>query len=442
MEEISSMYARMGISDVVYRYGEEVTKLLSERFAKVDEVAEYNQLKVLKALQDNQVSEACLLGTTGYGYNDLGRDTLEAVYANVFHTEDALVRPQITCGTHALALALMSNLRPGDELLSPVGKPYDTLEEVIGIRPSKGSLAEYGITYRQVDLLPDGSFDYEGIKNSLNDKTRLVTIQRSKGYQTRPTLSVARIGELIAFIKGIRPDVICMVDNCYGEFVEITEPTDVGADMVVGSLIKNPGGGLAPIGGYIAGRKSCVENAAYRLTSPGLGKEVGASLGILSSFYQGLFLAPTVTAGALKGAVFAANIYENLGFAVVPDGKESRHDIIQAVTFGTPQGVVAFCEGIQAAAPVDSHVTPEPWEMPGYDAKVIMAAGAFVSGSSIELSADGPIKPPYAVYFQGGLTWQHARFGILKSLQSLVDKGIVRVEDVEKAKEKLRKSTK
>ena len=442
MEEISSMYARMGINDVVYRYGEEVTKLLSERFAKVDEVAEYNQLKVLKALQDNQVSEACLLGTTGYGYNDLGRDTLEAVYANVFHTEDALVRPQITCGTHALALALMSNLRPGDELLSPVGKPYDTLEEVIGIRPSKGSLAEYGITYRQVDLLPDGSFDYEGIRNSLNDKTRLVTIQRSKGYQTRPTLSVERIGELISFVKGIRPDVICMVDNCYGEFVEMTEPTDVGADMVVGSLIKNPGGGLAPIGGYIAGRKSCVENAAYRLTSPGLGKEVGASLGILSSFYQGLFLAPTVTAGALKGAVFAANIYENLGYAVVPDGKESRHDIIQAVTFGTPQGVVAFCEGIQAAAPVDSHVTPEPWEMPGYDAKVIMAAGAFVSGSSIELSADGPIKPPYAVYFQGGLTWQHARFGILKSLQSLVDKGIVSVEDVEKAKEKLRKSTK
>lgn len=432
----------MGISNVVFEYGEAVAQGLKERFAQIDEVAEYNQLKVLKAMQDNQVSEACLCGTTGYGYNDLGRDTLEKVYADLFHTQDALVRPQITCGTHALALALMSNLRPGDELLSPVGKPYDTLEEVIGIRPSRGSLAEYGITYRQVDLLADGSFDYENIRKNIRERTRLVTIQRSKGYQTRPTLSVERIGELIAFIKGIKPDVICMVDNCYGEFVETLEPSDVGADMVVGSLIKNPGGGLAPIGGYIAGKKECVENAAYRLTSPGLGKEVGASLGILSGFYQGLFLAPTVTAGALKGAVFAANVYENLGCAVIPDGRESRHDIIQAVTFGRPEGVIAFCKGIQAAAPVDSHVTPEPWDMPGYDSKVIMAAGAFVSGSSIELSADGPIKPPYAVYFQGGLTWQHARFGILKSLQSLLDSGVFSVKDVEKAKEKLRKTAK
>jgi len=355
---------------------------------------------------------------------------LEAVYASVFHTEDALVRPQITCGTHALALALMSNLRPGDELLSPVGKPYDTLEEVIGIRDSKGSLREYGISYKQVDLLEDGSFDYDNIAKAINEKTKLVTIQRSKGYQTRPTLSVKRIGELISFIKNIKPDVICMVDNCYGEFVEDIEPSDVGADMVVGSLIKNPGGGLAPIGGYIAGKKECVENAAYRLTSPGLGKEVGASLGVLSSFYQGLFLAPTVTAGALKGAIFAANLYERLGFGVVPNGSESRHDIIQAVTFGHAEGVIAFCQGIQAAAPIDSYVTPEPWDMPGYDAQVIMAAGAFVSGSSIELSADGPIKPPYAVYFQGGLTWQHAKFGILKSLQSLVDKGIVTVSDI------------
>ncbi|MBD5478889.1 MAG: hypothetical protein HDR14_06295 [Lachnospiraceae bacterium] len=419
------MYLERGISEEVYAFGEQILADLSERFQKIDENAEYNQLKVLKALQDNQVSEACLLGTTGYGYNDLGRDTLERVYASVFHTEDALVRPQITCGTHALALALMSNLRPGDELLSPVGKPYDTLEEVIGIRPSKGSLQEYGVSYRQVELLSDGSFDYEGIKAAINERTKLVTIQRSKGYQTRPTLSVDKIGELIAFVKAQKPDVICMVDNCYGEFVERTEPSDVGADMVVGSLIKNPGGGLAPIGGYIAGKKECVENAAYRLTSPGLGREVGASLGILSAFYQGLFLAPTVTAGALKGAIFAANIYERLGFRVVPDGQESRHDIIQAVEFGSPEGVIAFCEGIQAAAPIDSHVVPEPWAMPGYDSDVIMAAGAFVSGSSIELSADGPIKPPYAVYFQGGLTWQHAKFGILKSLQSLVDKGIV-----------------
>ena len=415
----------MGIREDVYAFGEKIWGALEERFKQIDQVSEYNQLKVLRAMQEHQVSEACLLGTTGYGYNDLGRDTLEEVYASVFHTESALVRPQITCGTHALALALMSNLRPGDELFSPVGKPYDTLEEVIGIRPSKGSLKEYGISYRQVDLLSDGSFDYDKIKENINEKTRLVTIQRSKGYQTRPTLSVKRIGELIAFIKGIKPDVICMVDNCYGEFVEKCEPSDVGADMVVGSLIKNPGGGLAPIGGYIAGKKECVENAAYRLTSPGLGKEVGASLGILSAFYQGLFLAPTVTASALKGAIFAANVYERLGYHVVPDSTESRHDIIQAVEFGTPEGVIAFCQGIQAAAPIDSHVTPEPWDMPGYDAQVIMAAGAFVSGSSIELSADGPIKPPYAVYFQGGLTWQHAKFGIMKSLQMLLDKGIL-----------------
>lgn len=425
MYNLEEQYSPFGISKDVLTFGEEIIASLEERFRQMDETAEYNQLKVIHAMQQCRVSEACLSGTTGYGYNDLGRDTLEQVYAAVFHTEDALVRPQITCGTHALALALMSNLRPGDELLSPVGKPYDTLEEVIGIRKSRGSLKEYGISYRQVDLLPDGSFDYDNIRKAINEKTKLVTIQRSKGYQTRPTLSVAKIGELIAFIKEIKPDVICMVDNCYGEFVERTEPSDVGADMVVGSLIKNPGGGLAPIGGYIAGKKECVENAAYRLTSPGLGKEVGASLGVMSSFYQGLFLAPTVTASALKGAVFAANVFEKLGFSVIPDSRESRHDIIQAVTFGKPEGVIAFCQGIQAAAPVDSFVTPQPWDMPGYDSQVIMAAGAFVSGSSIELSADGPIAPPYAVYFQGGLTWPHAKLGILKALQNLVDQNIV-----------------
>ena len=423
--EKKAMYKQMGISEGVYEFSEKIWNSLSDRFAQIDAVSEYNQLKVIGAMQKNRVSEACLLGTTGYGYNDLGRDTLEAVYADIFHTEDALVRPQITCGTHALALALMSNLRPGDELLSPVGKPYDTLEEVIGIRESNGSLKEYGISYRQVDLLPDGSFDFEGIARAINGKTKLVTIQRSKGYQTRPTLSVERIEELITFIKERKPDVICMVDNCYGEFTEAREPSDVGADLVVGSLIKNPGGGLAPIGGYLAGKKECIENAAYRLTSPGLGKEVGASLQVLNSFYQGLFLAPSVTANALKSAIFAANIYERLGFAVVPDSVESRHDIIQAVTFGDPEGVIAFCQGIQQAAAVDGHVTPEPWDMPGYDSPVIMAAGAFVSGSSIELSADGPIKPPYAVYFQGGLTWQHGKFGIMKTLQKLVEKGIV-----------------
>lgn len=423
--DLEQLYQSMGISKKVYDFGMAVEKKLQQRFDKIKETTTYNQLKVLKAMQDNQVSEACFAATTGYGYNDLGRDKLEDVYASVFHTEAALVRPQITCGTHALALALAANTRPGDEILSPVGKPYDTLEEVIGIRPSKGSLAEYGITYAQVDLLADGGFDYDKIKSAINERTRLVTIQRSKGYQTRPTLSVERIGELISFIKKIKPDVICMVDNCYGEFVETKEPSDVGADMVVGSLIKNPGGGLAPIGGYIAGKQDFIEMCAYRLTSPGLGKEVGATLGINGSLYQGLFLSPTVVESALKGAIFAANIYERLGFSVVPNGTESRHDIIQAVTFGTAEGVIAFCEGIQAAAPVDSHVVPEPWAMPGYDADVIMAAGAFVSGSSIELSADGPMKEPYAVYFQGGLTYEHARYGILRTLQQLVDKKII-----------------
>lgn len=427
-QRLTEQYRQLGISEEVCTYGMRVEKELLGRFEEIDRIAEFNQLKVIGAMQENRVSAECFQMTSGYGYNDLGRDTLEKVYASCFGGEDALVRPQITCGTHALALALMANLRPGDELLSPVGKPYDTLEEVIGIRPSKGSLAEYGITYRQVDLLADGAFDYEGIRAAINERTKLVTIQRSKGYATRKTLSVERIGELISFIRQLKPEVICMVDNCYGEFVEEREPLSVGADMMVGSLIKNPGGGLAPIGGYIVGKKECVENAAYRLTSPGLGKEVGASLGIMQSFYQGLFLAPTVVAGALKGAIFAANIYERLGFEVVPNGTESRHDIIQAVAFHNPDALIAFCEGIQAAAPVDSYVTPEPWAMPGYDSDVIMAAGAFVQGSSIELSADGPIKPPYAAYFQGGLTWYHAKFGILKSLQKLKERNLVKLE--------------
>lgn len=427
-QRLTEQYRQLGISEEVCAYGMRVEKELLGRFEEIDRIAEFNQLKVIGAMQENRVSAECFQMTSGYGYNDLGRDTLEKVYASCFGGEDALVRPQITCGTHALALALMANLRPGDELLSPVGKPYDTLEEVIGIRPSKGSLAEYGITYRQVDLLADGAFDYEGIRAAINERTKLVTIQRSKGYATRKTLSVERIGELISFIRQLKPEVICMVDNCYGEFVEEREPLSVGADMMVGSLIKNPGGGLAPIGGYIVGKKECVESAAYRLTSPGLGKEVGASLGIMQSFYQGLFLAPTVVAGALKGAIFAANIYERLGFEVVPNGAESRHDIIQAVAFHNPDALIAFCEGIQAAAPVDSYVTPEPWAMPGYDSDVIMAAGAFVQGSSIELSADGPIKPPYAAYFQGGLTWYHAKFGILKSLQKLKERNLVKLE--------------
>ncbi len=425
MEELLEMYASLGISPKVYEYGEKALEKLQERFAAIDQIAEHNQAKVIAAMQKNRVSAACFAATTGYGYDDVGRDNLERVYADVFHTEAALVRPQITCGTHALTVALSANLLPGDELLSPVGLPYDTLQEVIGIRQSPCSLAEYGVSYRQVDLLEDGTFDYEGIRKAMNEKTKLVTIQRSKGYATRPTFSVKQIGELIAFVKSIKPDVICMVDNCYGEFVETIEPSDVGADMVVGSLIKNPGGGLAPIGGYICGTQECVSRCAYRLSAPGLGQEVGANLGLMTSLYQGFFLAPTVVAGAEKGAVFAANLYEPLGFKCVPNTTESRHDIIQAVELGSEEGMIAFCRGIQAAAPVDSFATPLPWEMPGYNDKVIMAAGAFVQGSSIELSADGPIRPPYAVYFQGGLTWYHAKLGILMSLQKMIDAGLV-----------------
>ena len=419
------MYEQLGVSRAVYEFGERVLAGLGERFAAIDRVAEHNQAKVLRAMQKNRVNATHFAASSGYGYDDEGRDTLERVYADVFHTESALVRPQITCGTHALALALGANLLPGDELLSPVGAPYDTLEEVIGIRDSQCSLKEYGVTYAQADLKADGTFDYDAIRAAINDRTRLITIQRSKGYATRPSFSVAQIGELIAFCKRVKPDVKCMVDNCYGEFVEMLEPSDVGADMVVGSLIKNPGGGLAPTGGYICGTKECVDRCACRLSAPGLGREVGANQGLMTAFYQGLFLAPTVTAGALKGAVFAAHIYETLGFPCVPSSGEDRHDIIQAVTLGSREAMVAFCKGIQSAAPVDSYVTPEPWDMPGYDDQVIMAAGAFIQGSSIELSADGPIRPPYAVYFQGGLTWYHAKLGILMSLQKLTEAGLV-----------------
>lgn len=429
MDTLKEIYLSAGIEQDVYEFCNNIIKNLENRFKQIEEVAEFNQMKVLRAMQRQKVSTACFESTTGYGYDDLGRETLEAVYADVFGTEAALVRPQLTCGTHALTVALSAILRPGDELLSPVGKPYDTLEGVIGIKEDNppGSLKEFGIAYRQVDLKEDGSFDLEGVKAALNEKTKLVTIQRSKGYATRKTLSVERIGELISYIKSIKPDVICMVDNCYGEFVETKEPTQYGADLCVGSLIKNPGGGLAPIGGYIAGKEELIDLCAYRLTAPGLGKEVGATLGVNQSFFQGFFLAPSVTAGALKGAVFAANIYEKLGFSVVPDSTESRHDIIQTVTLGSAEAVVAFCQGIQAASPVDSHVQPEPYAMPGYHSDVIMAAGAFVQGSSIELSADGPIEPPYAVYFQGGLTWHHARYGITMSLQYMKNANLVKI---------------
>ena len=424
---ITNAYKELGITDEAYNFGEKILGSLKDRFDKIDKIAEYNQCKVLAAMKKNRVDAACFAASTGYGYNDLGRDKIEKVYADTFHTEAALVRPQIVCGTHALTVALSANLLPGDELLSPVGKPYDTLEEVIGIRESKCSLKEYGVTYKQVDLLPDGTFDYDNIALAIGEKTKLVTIQRSKGYQTRPTFSVKQIGELIAFVKKIKPDVIVMVDNCYGEFVEEIEPSDVGADMTVGSLIKNPGGGLAPVGGYICGTQECVDRCAYRLSAPGLGQEVGASLGVMQSFYQGFFLAPTVVSGAEKGAILAAEIYERLGFKVFPPASEERHDIIQAIELGSKEGMIAFCKGIQASAPVDSYVTPIPWEMPGYESEVIMAAGAFIQGSSIELSADGPIREPYAVFFQGGLTWYHAKIGILTSLQEMLNAGLAKL---------------
>lgn len=426
-EELEKVYQELGIDEKVLAYCSDIERQLADRFMEIDRVAEYNQMKVLKAMQDNRLSDIHFAATTGYGYNDMGRDTLEKVYADVFRAEDALVRPQLISGTHALTIALSGNLRPGDEILSPVGKPYDTLEGVIGITETRGSLAEYGITYSQVDLLLDGSFDWEGIRAAIKPNTKLATIQRSKGYASRPTLSVERIGELIRFLKEIKPELICMVDNCYGEFVETIEPTQVGADLCVGSLIKNPGGGLAPIGGYIVGKQEYVENAAYRLTAPGLGKEVGATLGLNAPLFQGLFLSPQVVSGALKGAIYAANIYEKLGYTVLPNGSENRYDIIQAVTLGSAEAVIAFCRGVQAAAPVDSYVVPEPWAMPGYQCDVIMAAGAFVQGSSIELSADAPIKPPYTVFFQGGLTWFHAKFGILMSVQKLLEEGLIKL---------------
>lgn len=428
MDKLNTVYDKLGLSNKVLRLAQEAESALVERFKEIDKVAEYNQARVTLAMQENRVNATCFAATTGYGYNDFGRDTLEKIYADVFGSEAALVRPQITCGTHALAVALSANLLPGDELLCPAGGPYDTLEEVIGIRPSPCSLKEYGVTYRQVELKEDGTFDYDAIRAAINEKTKMAEIQRSKGYRTRPSFSVEQIGELIKFIKSIKPDIICMVDNCYGEFTDYIEPTHVGADMAVGSLIKNPGGGLAPIGGYICGTQECVDRCAYRLSAPGLGQEVGANLGTLTSFYQGFFLAPNVVAGALKGAIFAAYIYEKLGFKTVPHSTEKRNDIIQAVELRSPEGLIAFCEGIQAAAPVDSYVTPVPWAMPGYDSDVIMAAGTFIQGSSIELSADGPMREPYAVFFQGGLTWYNAKFGILMSLQKLIDKKIIELD--------------
>lgn len=425
------IYPSFTISENLAQLAQEAQAQAAEQFARIEANQRWNQQKMLHAFQKARVSESYFAASTGYGYGDRGRDALDEVYAAAFGAEDALVRYNFVSGTHALTVALFGVLRPGDTVLCATGAPYDTIQGVFGLpgREEPGSLKDFGVVYEQVDLLPDGTPNYEELDREIGKDCKMVYIQRSRGYSLRPSLSVAEIEKLARFAKKKAPHCIVMVDNCYGEFVETREPSDLGADMVVGSLIKNPGGGLAPIGGYICGTKECVERCAYRLSAPGLGQEVGANLGLMPAFYQGLFLAPTVTAGALKGAVFAANLYEGLGFPCVPNAAEERHDIIQAVTLGSREAMLAFCRGIQAAAPVDSYVTPEPWAMPGYDSEVVMAAGAFVQGSSIELSADGPIRPPYAVYFQGGLTWQHAKLGILLSLQKLVEAGLARLPE-------------
>ena len=420
-----NIYRLFGVDDRIAALADEAEEGLRERFLEIDRIAEYNQLKVIRAMQENGISGACMLETTGYGYDDLGRDKLERVYADIFHTEDALVRSQIVCGTHALSVALFGNTRPGDEILSPVGMPYDTLQTVLGLSGARGSLRDYGVGFRYVDLLQDGSFDLEGIRKAISEKTRLVEIQRSRGYADRRTFSVEEIGELIRYIRSIKKDVIIMVDNCYGEFTEITEPSEAGADMIVGSLIKNPGGGIAPVGGYIAGTEECVGNAAARLTGPGLEKELGPSLGNNRLLYQGIFLSPTVTAGAVKGAILAAAVYEKLGFLTAPKAADPRYDIIEAVTLGSPEKVVSFCRGVQRAAAVDAFVAPEPSPMPGYDSDIIMANGSFISGSSIELSADGPLRDPYTVFFQGGLTYQHSKLGVCISAEQLLEDGFL-----------------
>lgn len=419
------------IDPSIARMAEEAEETCREAFARIDGNAEYNGMKVLSAFIENNVSESHFAGTTGYGYDDRGREVLDRVLARVMGAEDALIRHNFVSGTHAITTALFGVLRPGDRMVSLTGLPYDTLQPVIGIVPGgHGSLKEFGIRYEQLDLLPDGSPDYARMADAVKG-ARMAYLQRSRGYSLRESLSVAQIERIAGIVREANPGALIVVDNCYGEFVEPIEPSDVGADMIVGSLIKNPGGGLAPIGGYICGRTDLVERCAYRLSAPGLGQEVGANLGLLPSLYQGFFLAPTVVASALKGAIFAANLYERLGFRVVPNGSESRHDIIQAVELGSREGMIAFCKGIQSAAPVDSFADPIPSDMPGYEDEVIMAAGAFVQGSSIELSADGPIRPPYAVYFQGGLTWYHAKLGILLSLQNMADAGLATLPEVQ-----------
>ena len=416
----------LNIHPEVLRIVEEAELDVLAYFKELDDIAAYNQYKVLSALQKNRIADNHFSWYTGYGYDDPGRDAVERVYSDVFKTEAALVRPTIVNGTHALAITLMGVLRPGDELIYCSGGPYDTLEEVIGIRgEGNGSLKDYGISYKQVELLPDGSIDLDGLKAAVSEKTRMVSVQRSTGYGWRKSITVEQIAEIVQTVRRLNPDIVCMADNCYGEFLDVKEPTDVGVDIMAGSLIKNPGGGLALSGGYVCGRADLLEQVSYRMTCPGIGAECGLTFGQTRAILQGLFLAPKVVNGAVKGAVLCAKAYERLGYEVCPGAEDKRSDIIQAVRPGTPEAVVAFCEGIQAAAPVDAHVTPVPWAMPGYESEVVMAAGAFVQGSSIELSADAPIREPYNVYFQGGLTYEHSKFGVLKSIDQLYKKGLL-----------------
>ena len=410
------------ISERVIELARRAQEDLREQFERIDRIAEENTQKVLGAFQKHRVSDSYFAGTTGYGYDDLGRDKLDAIYADIFQTEDAMVRIQFVNGTHAITCALFGALKPGDVLVSAVGAPYDTLLGAIGVvDKGPGSLKDYGIEYRQVDLV-NNQPDLKGMADAVRDpRVKAVLIQRSKGYSTRASLSVEEIGTMCSVIRKANPKVSILVDNCYGEFVEELEPTQVGADLVVGSLIKNPGGGLAPTGGYLAGRKDLIEGAAMRLTTPGIGKECGSTLGNNRLLYQGLFLAPHTVAQAVKTAVFAARIMEELGYRTEPASSQIRHDIIQMIHFGEPEPLKRFCRGIQKGAPVDSYVTPEPWDMPGYDCQVIMAAGAFIQGASIELSCDAPMREPYTAYFQGGLTYESGKTGILLAVEELLN---------------------
>lgn len=427
MENKREYHKEFNISPKILEIAKKSEEAVNKSFESINTVKEQNQLKVIRAMQLERLSDTHFSGTTGYGYNDRGREILETVYAHAFGAEDALVRHSITCGSHALSLCLYGILRPGDELLSITGKPYETLEEVIGIRGEEGngSLKEYGVTYSQVELTSDGVIDDEAVKKAINNKTKLVFVQRSRGYAWRPALTINEIERVVKLVKSIKEDVCVMVDNCYGEFVEDREPTEVGVDIMAGSLIKNPGGGIVPSGGYIAGKKELVEKISYRMTLPGLGREVGATLGNNRLMFQGFFLAPHIVAESLKGAVFTSQLMKDLGFTTHPGPFDPRCDIIQAIKFNSDKEVIAFCQGIQKGSPVDSYVVPEPWEMPGYDSPVIMAAGAFIQGSSIELSADAPIREPYIAYMQGGLVYEHVKLGVMCAVQQLMDYGLL-----------------